>query len=257
MIGDVVGRPGREAINAIVPGLRDELRLDLVIANGENAAGGFGITLDIANELFSSGVDVITSGNHIWDQREIIEHLDSGIPLLRPLNYPPDTPGKGYFHIKDVMFINLIGLLFVGTFDCPFRTIDKLLENSIDRPKVIVVDLHAEATSEKESMGWYLDGIVSVVAGTHTHVPTADTRILPNGTAYVSDLGMVGSLNSVIGSEVEDALARFVSQMPQRLRIPSKGPLRFNSVLVEVDKMSGEAIDIVRIDRELSNDIRS
>ena len=200
MIGDVVGRPGREAINAIVPGLRDELRLDLVIANGENAAGGFGITLDIANELFSSGIDVITSGNHIWDQREIIEHLDSGIPLMRPLNYPPDTPGKGYFQIKDVLVVNLIGRLFVGTFDCPFRAIDKLLQNFSDRPKVVVVDLHAEATSEKESMGWYLDGIVSVVAGTHTHVPTADTRILPNGTAYVSDLGMVGSLNSVVCS---------------------------------------------------------
>ena len=257
MIGDVVGRPGREAIDAIVPDLRDELELDLVIANGENAAGGFGITLDIANELFSSGVDVITSGNHIWDQREIIQHLDSGIPLLRPLNYPPEVPGEGYFRVKDVLVVNLIGRLFVGTFDCPFRAIDKLLQNFPDRPKVIVVDLHAEATSEKETMGWYLDGKVSVVAGTHTHVPTADTRILPNGTAYVSDLGMVGSLNSVIGSEIEDALARFVSQMPQRLRIPSKGPLRFNSVLVEVDEMSGETTDIGRIDRELFNDGRS
>ena len=252
MIGDVVGRPGRRAIEALLPDLRDELHLDLVLANGENTASGFGITLDTANELLSSGVDIITSGNHIWDQREIIPHLESTLPILRPLNYPPDTPGRGYLRTGNALIVNLIGRLFVGTFDCPFRAIDKLLKELPDPPKVIVVDFHAEATSEKEAMGWFLDGRVSAMVGTHTHVPTADARILPKGTAYVSDLGMVGALNSVIGAETEEALARFVTQMPQRLRIPTKGPLRFNSVLVEVDEATGKATDIVRVDRELA-----
>ena len=251
MIGDVVGKPGRRAVNSLLPDLRRELRLDTVIANGENAAGGLGITSGTADELLSGGVDIITSGNHIWDKKEIIPHLDSAIPILRPLNYPPGTPGRGYTRAGDLMVINLLGRVFVGTCDCPFRAMDQLLAEQTELPKVILVDMHAEATSEKECMGWYLDGRVSAVAGTHTHVPTADTRILPEGTAYVSDLGMVGATNSVIGVETEDALARFLTQTPRRLRVATEGPVRFNSVLFEIDETTGKATHIERIDREL------
>ena len=251
MIGDVVGSPGRKAVQDLLPDLRDELHLDLVTANGENAAGGFGITLDTADELLSSGVDIITSGNHIWDQKEIIPHLDSTLPILRPLNYPPDTPGRGYGNVKGVLVVNLIGRVFVGTCDCPFRAMDRLLEELSDPPPAIIVDLHAEATSEKQAMGWYLDGRVSVVAGTHTHVPTADTRILRKGTGYVSDLGMVGTTDSVIGSEIQDVLERFLTQTPLRLRVATNGPVRFNSVLFEIDETTGKTTDVVRIDREI------
>ena len=252
MIGDVIGKPGRETVKTLLPDLREELGLDLVIANGENLAGGFGITRDTANELLSSGVDVITSGNHIWDQKEIIPYMDSDLPILRPLNYPPATPGRGSIRTGDVLVVNLIGRVFVGTFDCPFRAMDSLLEELSDTPPIIIVDLHAEATSEKIAMGWYLDGRVSAVVGTHTHVPTADARVLPKGTAFVSDLGMTGPVNSVIGSEIEDVLARFLTQMPRRLKIVSKGPMKLNSVLIEIDEQTGKATDIVRIDRELS-----
>ena len=251
MIGDVVGKPGRSAVSSLLPDLRRELRLDMVIANGENAAGGLGITPGTADELLSGGVDIITSGNHIWDNKEIIPHLDSAIPILRPLNYPPGTPGRGHTRTGDLMVVNLLGRVFVGTCDCPFRAMDQLLAEQTELPKVILVDMHAEATSEKESMGWYLDGRVSAVAGTHTHVPTADTRILPEGTAYVSDLGMVGASNSVIGVETEDALARFLTQTPRRLRVATEGPVRFNSVLFEFDEATGKATHIERIDREL------
>lgn len=251
MIGDVVGQPGRSAVKALLPMLRHELGIDFVTANGENAAGGFGITPQTAEELLSSGVDIITSGNHIWDQKEIIPELDSPLPLLRPLNYPPTAPGRGYARVGGVLVVNLIGRVFVGTTDCPFRAMDRLLAESADQEKVILVDLHAEATSEKVAMGWYLDGRVSVVAGTHTHVPTADACILPKGTAYVSDLGMVGSIKSVIGAEIEDVLERFLTQTPRRLRVAAKGPVRFNSVLVEIDEATGKATDIVRVDRAL------
>lgn len=253
MIGDVVGRAGRNAVKKLLPGLRQELDLDFVIANGENAAGGFGISIRTADELFSSGVDIITSGNHIWDQREIIPHLDEpDICIIRPLNYPPETAGKGYIQKDGVLIVNLIGRVFVGTFDCPFRAMDALLDELDDMPKIIIVDLHAEASSEKEAMGWYLDGRVTVLAGTHTHIPTADTRILPKGTAFVSDLGMVGALNSIIGAEPDDVMVRFLKQMPQRLRMVTKGPVRFNSVMIDIDDSTGKARDISRVDRYLS-----
>ena len=251
MIGDVVGRPARSAVKAILPDLRRELRLDLVVANGENAAGGFGITLDTANEMLSSGVDVITSGNHIWDQKDILPHLDSDLPVLRPLNYPPGAPGRGYQRLDDALVVNLLGRVFVGTCDCPFRAMDQLLGELADPRKVIIVDMHAEATSEKVALGWYLDGRVSAVAGTHTHVPTADPRILPQGTAYVSDLGMVGSTNSVIGVKTEDVLERFLTQTPRRLSVATAGPFQFNSVLFEIDESTGKATDIARIDRQV------
>ena len=250
MIGDVVGRPGRRAVQTLVPGLREELHLDLVVANGENAAGGAGITMDTADELLSSGVDVITSGNHIWDQKSIIPHLDDGVPILRPLNYPPSAPGRGYMESGGALVINLIGRLFVGSFDCPFRTADALLKGLEQRPAVLLVDMHAEATSEKVAMAWYLDGRVSVVAGTHTHVPTADARILPKGTAFVSDLGMVGPVDSVIGVEPQDVLERFLTQTPRRLKVVERGRTYFNSVLFDIDEATGRATGVERVDRE-------
>ena len=248
MVGDIVGKPGRRAVQALLPGLREEHGIDLVVANGENAAGGFGITIDVAQELFELGVDVITSGNHIWDQKDILPYLDEDFPILRPLNYPPSAPGRGCVGAGSALVISLIGRVFVGNFDCPFRAMDSLLESVGDSYKVVLVDFHAEATSEKMALAWYLDGRVSAVVGTHTHVATADNRLLNKGTAYVSDLGMVGPRDSVIGSAVEDVLVRFLDQTPRRLTVAG-GPLQFNSVMVEVDEDSGKASAITRIDR--------
>ena len=248
MIGDVIGRPGRRAVQAILPGLRDEYGIDLVVANGENTAAGFGITLDTAQELLDSGVDVITSGNHIWDQREIIPHLDGDLPILRPLNYPPTVPGRGFISIKGVLVVSLIGRVFVGNFDCPFRAMDTLLGDFGDSNRMILVDFHAEATSEKMAMGWYLDGRVSAVVGTHTHVGTVDTSLLLKGTAYVTDLGMVGPSHSVIGSNIEDVMERFLNQTPHRLAVAS-GPVKFGSVMVDIDENTGRATQITRVDR--------
>ncbi len=250
MIGDVIGRPGRRAVKALLPGLRDEFAIDLVTVNGENTAAGFGLTLDTAQELFDSGVDAITSGNHIWDQREIIPHLDSDLPILRPLNYPPSAPGRGSVVVNGVVVVSLIGRVFVGNYDCPFRAMDDLIARLGEGRRIALVDFHAETTSEKAAMGWYLDGRVTAVVGTHTHVATADARLLPEGTAFVSDLGMVGPRNSVIGSNVQDALERFLSQTPHRLNV-ADGPLRFNSVMVDIDEVTGAATAIARVDREL------
>ena len=247
MIGDVVGRPGRRAMDALLPALREKHKVDLTVANGENAAAGFGLTLDTAKELFATGVDVITSGNHIWDQKEIIEHLESDLPILRPINYPPTVPGKGYVSVNGVLVVSLIGRVFVGNYDCPFRAMDALLDLVGKEYKTILVDFHAEATSEKVALGWYLDGRVSAVVGTHTHIGTVDTRILPNGTAYVTDLGMVGPSNSVIGSSVNDVLERFLHQTPKRLSV-ADGPVSFGSVLIDIDDATGMATDITRLD---------
>lgn len=250
IIGDVIGQPGRKAIRTLVPGLRGEFGIDLVVANGENMAGGFGITPETAQELLDSDVDVITSGNHIWKQKEIIPYINGEGPLIRPANYPPGTPGRGYIRVGDILVVNLMGRVFMNTLDCPFRMADRILEEvgGPNRPKVIIVDFHAEATSEKQAMGWYLDGRVTAVVGTHTHVPTADTRILPNGTAFVTDLGMTGPYNSVIGSEVRSVLERFLTQMPGKLNVAA-GPAVLNSVLVEVDEQQGVATSIRRVDR--------
>ena len=250
MIGDVIGKPGRKAVQILVPGLRREYGIDLVIANGENTAGGFGITPDTADELLDGGVDVITSGNHIWKQKEITSYLNQEWPLIRPANYPAGAPGMGHIRLGQIMVLNLMGRVFMAPLDCPFKTADRVLQegNGTDPPKVIVVDFHAEATSEKQAMGWYLDGRVSAVVGTHTHVATADARILPGGTAYVTDLGMTGPYNSVIGSEIPAVIERFVSQMPQRLTV-AKGPVILNSVMVDIDERDGKATSIQRIDR--------
>ncbi len=247
MIGDVVGRPGRRAVRALLPGLRRDHHIDLVVVNGENAAGGFGLTEETATEILGYGVDVITSGNHIWDQKEIIPHLDGALPILRPMNYPEGVPGRGYLMMDGVMVVNLMGRVFMSPLLCPFRTMHAFLESiEEERPRIILVDFHAEATSEKQALGWYLDGKVSAVVGTHTHVPTADARILPRGTAYVTDLGMTGPVNSIIGNKQEDVLARFLRQMPQRLAVAS-GPSGFNSVLMDFDE-EGRAVFVTRLD---------
>jgi len=250
MVGDVIGRPGRRAVRTIVPGLRREYMVDLVIVNGENAAGGLGLTKETAEELFEAEVDVITSGNHIWDQREIIPTLDSELAILRPLNYPPGVPGHGYLVIGAPLVVNLVGRTFMGNFDCPFRAMDQLLDGLTDRPPVIIVDFHAEATAEKVALGWYLDGRVSAVLGTHTHVGTIDTRLLPKGTAFITDVGMTGPIHSVIGDDTDAVIRRFLTQLPHRLSV-GKGSVIFNSVLVEVEEDTGRAKSIVRIDREV------
>jgi len=248
MIGDVIGRPGRRALREALPGLREEHAVDLAIANGENAAGGLGLTSETAKELFDSGVDVITSGNHIWDQKEIIPFLEGDMAIIRPLNYPPGVPGRGYIVMGEVLVLNLLGRTFMGNFDCPFRAVDRLLEDLVDRPAVIIADFHGEATSEKVAMGWYLDGRVSAVLGTHTHVGTVDVRLLPKGTAYVTDVGMTGPVDSVIGDDVDAVIRRFLTQLPHRLSV-GKGSVVLNSVLVDVDERTGRATGITRVDR--------
>jgi len=248
VIGDIIGKPGREAVRELLPDLLHEYRLDLVVANGENTAGGLGLTPDTAQELFDSGIDVITSGNHIWHHKEILPYLDGNLPILRPLNYPPAAPGRGYLFRDNVLIVNLIGRTFIGDFDCPFRAMDKLLAEFNDKAKVIIVDFHAEATSEKVAMGWYLDGRVSALFGTHTHVGTIDSRILSRGTAYVTDIGMVGPKDSVIGDDVDSVLKRFLTQIPRRLPV-GKGRVSFDAIFVEVDEDTGKAIAIKRIGR--------
>ena len=247
-----MGKPGRKAVQLILPGLIRDYHIDFVVANGENAAAGFGLTYDTAMELFDAGVDVITSGNHIWDQRDIIPHLDSDLPILRPLNYPPTVPGVGFIEKGGVLVISLIGRTFVGSFDCPFRAMDSLLDSFGNKHKIILVDFHAEATSEKVAMGWYLDGRISALVGTHTHVGTVDTSLLLNGTAYVTDLGMVWPFHSVIGSTIEDVLERFLNQTPRRLKVSTGQLVKFGSVMIDVDEETGRATDIQRIDREVN-----
>jgi metallophosphoesterase (TIGR00282 family) len=219
----------------------------MVIANAENAAGGVGLTPNTARELLDGDVDILTSGNHIWAQKEIFPYLDGEMPILRPLNYPPGVPGRGYIIRGRVAVVNLIGRTFIGDFDCPFRAMDQLLARL--EQKIIIVDFHAEATSEKVAMGRYLDGRVSAVLGTHTHVGTIDLQILPHGTAYVSDIGMTGPIDSVIGDDTDLVIQRFLTQMPHRLSV-GKGKTALNAILVRVDDDTGKALSIERIRQE-------
>jgi len=235
-------------VKEILPGLCYEHNIDLVIGNGENTAGGLGLTLSTARELFDSGIDVITTGNHIWAQKEIIPYLDSELAILRPLNYPPTNPGRGYLLKNNVLIVNLVGRVFIGHFDCPFRAMDQLLAEFEHKSIPIIVDFHAEATSEKVAMGKYLDGRVSAVFGTHTHVGTIDAHILPGGTAYVTDIGMVGPIDSVIGDDPNSVINRFLTQIPSRLSV-GKGKVKFDAILVEVDENTGKAVDIKRIQK--------
>ena len=248
-IGDVVGQPGRRALNALLRDMREELLIDVVVANGENAAAGRGLTIKTAQEMFRAGVDIISSGNHIWDQREFTEELDSEKPILRPANYPPGSPGRGMLRNKGLTVLNLQGRTFMANIDCPFRTADALLSQPYERP--IIVDMHAEATSEKQALGWYLDGRVSAVLGTHTHVPTADARILPEGTAYISDAGFTGARDSVLGFEISASQRLFLSGLPTRLPVADNADtVVLNSVLIDIDDKTGRATHIERVDRQ-------
>lgn len=251
VIGDIVGRSGRRAVKVNLSGLRREFKLDLVIANGENAAGGKGITKEVAQELFSSGVDVLTMGNHVWNKKEAYEYISRETRIVRPANYPPGTPGSGT-GIYDtpgnlkVGVINLAGRVFMPAIDCPFRKADEIVARVKEKARVIIVDFHAEATSEKVAMGWYLDGRVSAVVGTHTHVQTADERILPGGTAYITDLGMTGPMDSVIGVKKEIIIDKFITQIPQHFDVAT-GTFQFNGAVIEVNEDTGEAVSIERI----------
>jgi metallophosphoesterase (TIGR00282 family) len=251
-VGDVVGRPGRRALRALLPALRDELQPDLVVVNGENSAGGYGITAATAREILEAGADLITTGNHVWDQRQFVEEIAGLDRVLRPYNFPPGAPGVGALQLEvdglQVLVLNLQGRIFLPDLDDPFRAADHILAAHPDA-HIVICDMHAEATSEKVAMGWYLDGRASVVIGTHTHVPTADTRVLPQGTAYVTDVGMVGPRDGVIGVDREAVLQRFLSGMPRRLET-AEGIVTFNSVLVTISRPYGRAITIQRIDRE-------
>ncbi|OGO01368.1 MAG: metallophosphoesterase [Chloroflexi bacterium RBG_13_52_12] len=249
-IGDIIGRPGRQVINKYLRGIRKQYKIDFIIANGENTAGGFGLTLNTARELLEDGINILTSGNHIFAQKEIIPYLDTDIPIIRPLNYPSGVPGRGYWISGKLMVVNLIGRTFMNSYDCPFRTMDKLLQELENKPPVIIVDFHAEATSEKVALGRYLDGRVSAVLGTHTHVGTIDTQILAGGTAYVTDIGMTGPTDSIIGDDVDAVIQRFLTQMPHHLTV-GKGKPVLNAVMVEVDESNGKATGITRLQREM------
>lgn len=248
-IGDVVGEPGRKAVQNILPGLIHEFGISLVVANGENTAHGIGITISTAYDLFNAGVDVITTGNHVWAKREIISYMDGQIPILRPLNFPPGAPGQGYWITKNVAVINLIGRVFVGDYDCPFRAMDSLLATLPPEIKVTIVDFHAEATSEKVAMGRYLDGRVSALVGTHTHVGTIDSYVMPKGTAYVTDIGMVGPQDSIIGDDPDAVLNSFLTKLPHRFSI-GRGNVIFMAMLIDINADTGKAISIERIQRQ-------
>jgi metallophosphoesterase (TIGR00282 family) len=252
-LGDVVGEPGRKGVATMLPFLKDELKVDFAIVNGENAAGGRGITPKIAIGLMRAGAAVVTTGDHIWDQREIVPFMIDEPRLLRPINYPGNPPGQGSVVLETkkgkVGVINLQGRVFMkeGMVN-PFPAISKAVEEMRQETPIIFVDFHAEATSEKVAMGWHLDGLVSAVVGTHTHVPTADERVLPKGTAFQSDAGMCGPMESVIGSEIEPVLERFHTALPAKFGV-GKGAVRINGVLVTIDPTTGKATAIERVAR--------
>ncbi len=250
-IGDICGRPGRRVVANLLPKLKEMYRVDFTIANGENAAGGFGITPKVADELLGMGIDILTSGNHVWDRKEIIEYIAKNDNLLRPINFPPQVPGGGSATMTSadgskVAIIQVIGRTFMAPSACPFTSLDGEIARVSSQTKIIIVDLHAEATSEKVALGWYLDGRVSAAIGTHTHVQTADERVLPGGTAYITDVGMTGPRDSVIGVDKEQAISRFLSMIPRRFEV-AQGPAQFCGALIEIDPERGRAEKILRL----------
>ena len=250
LTGDVVGRPGRRAFQEYTPKLRKERRIDIVVVNGENSAGGKGITRKALDELYHGGADIVTSGNHVWDKRDVLEFIDREPFLLRPANYPEGAPGKGCcvypFRSKNIGVMNLSGRTFMPALDCPFQKAEALLRELAPVCDVLLLDFHAEATSEKMAMGWYLDGRVNCVVGTHTHIQTADERILPEGTAYITDLGMVGPWNSVLGVCADIVIGKFTQALPVRSDL-ANAPNVYSAVLIEIDDMSNKTIGIERI----------
>jgi 2',3'-cyclic-nucleotide 2'-phosphodiesterase len=254
VIGDIIGKPGRTAALHVLPDLRTEFDLDLVIANGENVAAGLGLTPRLSEELLGGGIDVITSGNHIWDRREIYDYLETGRPVLRPLNYPDDAPGRGWLVHRtndgtEVAVINAMGRVYMNQLDSPFAALDGLLDGAAEPlPPLRIVDFHCEITSEKNAMGWFLDGRVTAVVGTHTHVPTADARVLPKGTAYISDIGMTGPRDSIIGMTIDSVMPRFLLHLPTRFQV-AEGPVAFNAVVITADRRTGRAFGITQVQR--------
>jgi 2',3'-cyclic-nucleotide 2'-phosphodiesterase len=250
-IGDIIGKPGREALSRELHRIVDRHMVDLVIANGENAAGGFGLTAEVAQDLFKCGIQMITSGNHIWDKKDSLDYIRREERIVRPANYPEGTPGRGATIVQTpggvkVGILNLEGRVFMNNLDCPFRCADREVAKLKEETPIVFVDFHAEATSEKISLAWYLDGRVSAVVGTHTHVQTADERILTGGTAFITDVGMTGPFDSVIGVKKEEAIQKFITQRPAKFEIAKKD-IRINAVVIEVDETTGLAQHIERI----------
>ncbi len=254
-IGDIVGRPGRKIVKTFLQEVIAEESINLVIANGENAAGGFGINLEVARELLTAGIDVITMGNHTWDNKEIYKVLETERRVIRPANYPGGTPGEGFWVTETnkgfpVGVISLLGQVFLDSLACPFLTADEHIDFLKKKTNIIIVDIHAEATSEKVALGWYLDGRVTAVLGTHTHITTADERILPKGTAYITDVGMTGPSNSVLGIDPDLVVKKFVTKMPVRFEVAS-GPIELNGVILDIND-SGLASGIKRVRRVIN-----
>ncbi|MEI5906261.1 TIGR00282 family metallophosphoesterase [Bacillus spongiae] len=250
-IGDVVGSPGRDMIKTYLPKLKEKYRPHFTIINGENSAGGRGITEKIYRQFLESGANVVTLGNHAWDNREVFEFIDGAKALVRPANFPHNAPGKGLifqkFNALEIAVINLQARTFMPALDCPFTEAEKLVEEARERTNIIFVDFHGEATSEKQAMGWYLDGKVTAVVGTHTHVQTADERILPKGTAYLSDVGMTGPYDGILGMEREAVIGRFLTSLPTRFEVPKEGRTQLSACLIDIDEKTGKARKIQRI----------
>lgn len=252
-IGDIVGAFGRVVAKRLLPDIKKEFAIDVTIANGENCAHGFSITEKIYNDLLTAGVDAFTMGNHVWEKKEVAQKIDLFEKMARPANYPPGTPGKDHLiiDVKGVKLglLNLNGRIFMQCMDCPFQAADRVLPKLKEQTDLVLVDFHAEASSEKYAMGYYLDGKVSAIVGTHTHVQTADERILPGGTGFISDVGMTGPIDSIIGMRKEQVMRRMIRQMPERLEPASEGPGLFNGVVVTLDVKTGKALEIQRIRR--------
>jgi len=250
-LGDVVGSPGRNMVQEYLPKLKDKYRPDLTIINGENAAAGKGITKKIYKQFLEWGANVITMGNHTWDKKEVFEFIDDAKNMVRPANFPEDTPGKGMTFVNlngtDVAIINMQGRTFMPALDDPFRTLDQLITEAKKRTKIIFIDFHAETTSEKQAIGWYVDGRVSAVVGTHTHTQTADERILPSGTAYITDAGMTGPYDGILGIKRDTIIKRFLTQLPVRFDVDEKGRNQLNGVIITINPTNGMATSIERI----------
>jgi metallophosphoesterase (TIGR00282 family) len=252
-IGDIVGKPGREILRQQLANIQEKFHIDFTVANGENAAGGAGINKKIFDEISNYGVDVVTMGNHVWDKKEITQFIDHEPNLVRPANYPPETPGRGSYVIKiknntKIGIINLSGRVFLPPLDCPFRTADAIVKEMRKETPIIIIDFHGEATSEKMAFGWFMDGRVSAVIGTHTHIQTADDRILPQGTGYITDVGMTGPRDSVLGVDKDLVIQKFMTALPVRFDVAA-GNTQINAVLLKVEENTGKCVHIERIQK--------